>query len=69
MNILKRKFKQRWSTILPISTKRTITSHPKSLNIKKNTTDDVRNPGIGLGQEKKVAVLNLFQFVTLAHLK
>ena len=30
---------------------------------KKNTTNDVRNPGIGLGQAHKLAVLNLFQFV------
>jgi len=32
--IRKRKFKKWWSTITPISTKRTITSYPKSLNIK-----------------------------------
>ena len=34
-HFLERKFKQRWSTIPPISTKRTITPHLKSLNITK----------------------------------
>ena len=40
-SIMKRKLKQWWSTILPISTKRTITPHLKSLNIKMTTTCDV----------------------------
>jgi hypothetical protein len=33
---MKRKFKQQWTAIPPISTKRTITSHLKSLNIKRS---------------------------------
>jgi hypothetical protein len=37
------------STILPISTKQTTTSHLKSLNIGKTTTYGVRNPGLGTG--------------------
>jgi len=40
---MKRKFKQCWSTIPPVSTKQTITSRIKSLNIKKD--HDVGNPG------------------------
>jgi hypothetical protein len=43
--IMKRKYKQWWSTIPSISTKRTITSHLNSLN-----TYDVGNPDPGLGQ-------------------
>jgi len=34
-NLLTKKFKQRWSTILPISTKRTITSHLNALRTRK----------------------------------
>jgi hypothetical protein len=45
--IMKRKVKQRWSTIPPISTKRTITFHLNSLYTKK-TTSDGGNPGPGL---------------------
>jgi hypothetical protein len=44
---MKRKVKQRWSTIPPISTKRTITFHLNSLYTKK-TTSDGGNPGPGL---------------------
>jgi len=33
--VMKRMFKQWWSTIPPISTKRTITSHLKPLNAKR----------------------------------
>ena len=40
-------------TFPPISTKQTITSHLKSLIIKKITTYYVRNPGIGLRQAPK----------------
>ena len=36
LRIMKRKFKQWWSTIQPISTKRTTTSHRNSLNTKKD---------------------------------
>ena len=46
----KRKFKQRWSSIPPISTKQTIISRLNSWNIKKTMTYDVVNPGPGLGQ-------------------
>ena len=46
-------FKQFWSTIPPISTKQTATSHLKSLNIKKTSTYDVGNLGLGLGQAHK----------------
>jgi hypothetical protein len=49
---MKRKFKEIWTTIPPISTKQTTTSHLNSLNmIKKRTkTYDVGNPGPDLGQ-------------------
>jgi len=50
---MKRKSDQCWSTIPPISTKQTTTSHLKSLNIKKIMTNDVRNPGPCLGQTQK----------------
>ena len=50
---MKRKSDQCWSTIPPISIKRTTTSPLKSLNIKKIMTKDVRNPGPGLGQTQK----------------
>ena len=44
--IMKWKFKQWWSSLLSISTKRTITSHLISLNAKKNTTYNVGKPGL-----------------------
>ena len=50
---MKRKFKQWWLTIPTISTKWRITSHLNSLNTKKTMTDDVVNPGPGLGQAQK----------------
>jgi len=34
----------------PLPTKRTIISHPKSLNTKKTKTYDIRNPGLIVGQ-------------------
>ena len=46
-SIMKRKCKQRWSTIPPISTKRTSTSQLKSLNTIKTMTNDVGNLGPG----------------------
>jgi hypothetical protein len=52
----KRKFKQRWSSIPPISTKQTIISRLNSWNIKKTMTYDVVNPGPGLGQAQKCGV-------------
>jgi hypothetical protein len=45
VNIMKRKNKQWWSTIPPISTKRKIISHLKSLSIKKTLPYDVDNLG------------------------
>jgi len=39
--------------MLPILTKRTITSHLNSLNIQNTTTYDVENPDHGFGQEQK----------------
>ena len=47
--VMKRKYKQWWSTIQPISRKQTFTSHLYSQNTK-NTTYDVGNQGPGLGQ-------------------
>ena len=47
--IMKPKLKQRWPTILPISTKEITISHLKSLNIQMTTTYEVVNPSPGLG--------------------
>ena len=47
--IMKRKFKQQRTTIPPISTKETITSHLKSLNTKKIRTYVGGNPVPGFG--------------------
>ena len=44
---MKRKLKQRWSTIPAISTKGTITSHFNALNTKKTMTYDTANPATG----------------------
>ena len=55
---MKRKSKQWWSTIPPISTKRTTTSHPKSLNMKKNMTYDIGNPGPDLGEKPTCGEVN-----------
>ena len=57
--IVKRKLKQWWSTIQQISTKWTIASYLKSLNIKKTTTYDVGNPGPGLVQAPKCGRVKL----------
>ena len=51
---MKRKFKQCWSTIPPVSTKQTISCRIKSLNIKKD--HDVGNPGPDLGPAQKYAM-------------
>jgi hypothetical protein len=50
--IMKRKYYQWWSRNSPISTKRTITSHPNRTHWtqKKNSTYDLGNQGPGLGQ-------------------
>ena len=50
---MKRKFKQSWSTIPPISTKQTITSQLNSLSTKKNTARCNINPDPCLGQAQK----------------
>jgi hypothetical protein len=52
---MKRKFKQCWSTIPPVSTKQTITSRIKSLNIKKD--HGVGNPGPDLGPAQVLLIL------------
>ena len=52
--IMKRKFKLWCSTIPPNSTKWTIASHLKSLNIKKTMAYDVGNPGPGWNRLKNV---------------
>jgi hypothetical protein len=57
-NIIKHKFKQRWTTQSLISTKRTITSHLDSMNIDKTTTYGSEYSGSGLWQAQNVARLN-----------
>jgi hypothetical protein len=47
------KFMKRKSTMPSLSTKRTITSHIKPLNIKKNTISDDGRPGHYLGKAQK----------------
>jgi hypothetical protein len=59
IDIIKRNSKQWWSTILPTSTKQTITSDFKSLKIKKTMTYDGGNPGPGLGQAHKYGRVKL----------
>jgi hypothetical protein len=48
--IMKRRFKQWWLSIPPMSTQRTFSSHLNSLNTKKNTIYDVWNLGLGQAQ-------------------
>ena len=48
-------YKQWWLPISPKSTKRTITSHLKSLNIRQ-TMYEVGNAGPGLGQTHKCGI-------------
>ena len=50
---IKRNFKQWWSTILPISTKHTITSHLKWLNKKEHMIYDFENTVPGFVQAQK----------------
>jgi hypothetical protein len=51
-NIIKtNNHQQWWSTIPPISSKQTITSHLNSLNIKNTMTYDIGNPGLGQTQQ------------------
>jgi len=54
---MKRKFKQRWSSIPPISTKRTITSHfnwTHWTQEKQPTTYHAGNPGACLGHAQQL---------------
>ena len=62
-SVMKRNFRQWWSTISPISTKWRITSDLKPLNIKK-TTYDIRNPGLGQAQKYKQRMKNLHRFTS-----
>ena len=65
---MKRKFKQQWTAIPPISTKRTITSHLKSLNIKRSMEIHV----LAWTRHKNVAGLNWlmgYQILTPAKFK
>jgi hypothetical protein len=57
---MKRNFKQWWSTIPPISTKRAITSHLYSPNIKKTTIYNVGYTGPGLEQAPKCGGVNIY---------
>jgi len=52
-------FKQWWSTIPPISTKQTVTSHLKPFNIIKTTTYGIGNPSIDLKQAQKCGRVKL----------
>jgi hypothetical protein len=58
---MKRKFKKRWSTIPPISTKRTTTS----LNIQKKTQHDFGNPGVGLEQAQSCGRVKLINGIPI----
>ena len=53
---MKRKFKQRWSTISPIAAKRTFTSRLKLMNTKK---DDDIYPGLWMGQAHTCGGFNM----------
>ena len=57
--LMKRNFKQRWSTIPPMSTKRTIAFHLNSLKTKMNMTNDVGHQGRSLGQAQKCGGVKL----------
>jgi hypothetical protein len=61
-SLMKRKCNQWWLIITTMSTKRTITSHLKSLNIKNTVTYHVGNPGPGLWQAQRCGGLNLLVF-------
>jgi hypothetical protein len=53
---IKTKLKQWWSTIPPISTNQTTTTHFNSMHTKRrmgNMTYDIGNPGFGLGQAQQ----------------
>ena len=55
-----KKFYKQWCSSIPqISIKRTITSHPNSLNTKNTTTYHIGNPDPGLGQAQKCGGVKL----------
>ena len=63
--VMKRKLKHWLSTIAPISTKEAITSHLKSLNIKKTPHhNNVWNPGPDSGQAQKCGCIKPFNDIT-----
>jgi len=69
-HIMKRKFKQWWLTIWPISTKRTITSHLEhnSLTQKKIMTCNIGNPGLlGTGTNMWCGMYHVPNFSSLGH--
>ena len=59
VEIMKRKFKQGWSTIQPISTKQQL---PIIFSL--NTTSDVGNPAMACDRYKNVAGLKLQRFAS-----
>jgi hypothetical protein len=63
---MKRKFKEIWTTIPPISTKQTTTSHLNSLNINNTTIFGVANPSIVIGQPQTYGgVINICYVQTI----
>jgi hypothetical protein len=54
---MKRKFEKRWSTIPPLSTTRSTTSHLKSLNTKNTTTYADGYQGSCLGQTQRCGLI------------
>ena len=65
----KKKVKLWWSTISPISTKQTITSHLNSLNTRKTMAYDVGNLGHGLGLTQKCDRVKLIVLIFTRKLK
>jgi len=57
--IVKRKFKQYWSTIQPISTKQTTASNHWTQKQKETTTYGTENTGLGLGQAHRCGGVKL----------
>ena len=70
--IIQRKFQQWWSTIPPISAKRTTTSYPKSLNITILTSYHDSNPGpsLVLGCPRSMQIYkNMYRFALHVYLQ
>ena len=55
---MKRKLKQWWSSISPISTKRAIAFHLDWTHLTQQKYDDIGHPGPGMEQYKNIAGLN-----------